>query len=239
MALALHRRRPADRGTATVVSVALALAVGGSVALGSATALAAGANMTRHSQAAATSQVCDSQFHVAPTSIPSGFESSVLGMAAVSPTDVWAVGITGPSHYNHETLAAHWDGSSWTMVASPHPNAAGVSANLRAVTVVPGIAANNIWAVGDYGSIYGSVLMAAQWNGNGWNLFTPPGTPGGNVLQSVVAISPTDIWAVGSGSIMFGTPASRTLIEHYDGVGWSIVPSADLSPTSSDQLMSV
>src|SRR5207237_330189 len=126
--------------------------------------------------AAATSQVCDSQFHVAPTSIPSGFESSVLGMAAVSPTDVWAVGITGPSHYNHETLAAHWDGSSWTMVASPHPNAAGVSANLR---------------------------------------------------------------AVGSGSIMFGTPASRTLIEHYDGVGWSIVPSADLSPTSSDQLMSV
>jgi hypothetical protein len=81
--------------------------------------------------------------------------------------------------------------------------------------------------------------MAAQWNGSGWNLFTPPSMPGGSALYGVVALSPTDIWAVGSGSLTIGSQTARTLIEHYDGVTWSIVPSPDLSLTSSDQLRSV
>src|SRR5258708_39433973 len=101
------------------------------------------------------------------------------------------------------------------MAGPKNPNAA-----LQAVTAVPGAPTNNVWAVG-YG---GGGALAAQWNGNGWNLFTPPTPPEGGVLASVTAISATDIWAVGSVSVMYGMPA-RALIEHYDGTNWSIVPS--------------
>src|SRR2546430_10535908 len=46
----------------------------------------------------------------------------------------------------------------------------------------------------------------------------------GNLLQGVATVSPTDIWAVGyyqSRSSM----NDMTLVEHWDGTQWSIVPS--------------
>jgi len=235
MAFVLHRRRTTNRRTAIIVTAGVALAIGGSAVLGSATALAAGAQVARHSQAAVTSLPCDSQFHVVPTAIAPAFESSVFGMAAVSANDVWAVGITTPTHYWYGTLAAHWDGSSWTEVASPYPASPNnPNSALWAVTLVPGAIASNVWAVGSTGG----AALAAQWNGNGWNLFAPPGMSGGNVLKGVVAISPNDIWAVGYGSHV-GASITRTVIDHYDGVSWSSVSSPDPSTTSSDELLSV
>src|SRR3984893_8387490 len=236
MAFALDRRRPANRRAARVMITALGLAVGGSVALGN-TAHAVGTHPIRPTQVAAASLPCDSQFHVATSSGPRReFTSSVLGMAAVSANDVWAVGITTPTHYWYGTLAAHWDGSNWTQVASPYmASANNPNSALLAVTAVPGAVTNNVWAVGSSGS----GPLAAQWNGSGWNLFTPPSTLVGSTLAGVAALSPTDIWAVGFGSPMIGAQTTRTLIEHYDGATWSMVPSPNLSPTSSDQLRSV
>jgi hypothetical protein len=58
-------------------------------------------------------------------------------------------------------------------------------------------------------------------------------------LNSMDAISPTNVWAVGgsgdNASPYGGTP-SNTLIEHWDGTAWSVVPSPS---TGTDNLTGV
>jgi hypothetical protein len=53
----------------------------------------------------------------------------------------------------------------------------------------------------------------------------------GNSLNAVSATSPTDIWAVGS-IVDQATNTNQKLIEHFDGVQWSVVPSP--SPLTGD-----
>jgi hypothetical protein len=222
------RRRVSIVTAGCVITIAL------NAVLGAATASAAGVKLAPYSKVAATSQPCDAQFHVDPTPFEPGYANSVNAMAAVSANDVWAVGSTSQTHYDSGTLAVHWDGSKWTTVASPGAPHALVSAGFSAVAVVPGTLVNNVWAVGTSGD----APLAALWNGSDWNVYVPPGVPGGPAhLSGVVAISPTDVWAVGFGS-EYGTPW-HTLIEHYDGTGWSVVPSPNASLTSSDRLLSL
>ncbi len=53
------------------------------------------------------------------------------------------------------------------------------------------------------------------------------GHPAGGQLGDVVALATDDAWAVGS----YGQGApSRTLIEHWDGTAWSVVPSPNKGP---------
>src|SRR4051812_42239449 len=42
------------------------------------------------------------------------------GIAAVSPTDVWAVGEQRAADGVNRTLTEHWNGSSWQVVPSPN-----------------------------------------------------------------------------------------------------------------------
>jgi hypothetical protein len=47
----------------------------------------------------------------------------------------------------------------------------------------------------------------------------------GDSLASLAVLSPTDVWAVGSGyATQFGT---ETLVEHWDGSQWSVASSPD------------
>ena len=43
------------------------------------------------------------------------------GIAAVSATDVWAVGAYYDSNYAPLSFFEHWKGSGWKVVSSPHP----------------------------------------------------------------------------------------------------------------------
>jgi hypothetical protein len=55
-----------------------------------------------------------------PSSNPGG-SAFLTGVAAVSATDIWAVGaFPGSSTGLHHTLTEHWDGTNWTIVASPN-----------------------------------------------------------------------------------------------------------------------
>src|SRR5205823_13678772 len=51
-----------------------------------------------------------------------------------------------------------------------------------------------------------------------------------NVLWDVAAISPNDVWAVG-----YYSNGTITLVEHWDGTQWSIVPSPN--PGDSDNYL--
>jgi len=73
-------------------------------------------------------------------------------VSVVSPTDAWAVGrrggMTDGGEPTSETLALHWDGVSWSVVASDSP---GTSSNdLWGIDALGG---GDLMAVGDIGGI--------------------------------------------------------------------------------------
>src|SRR5712692_3172336 len=88
-----------------------------------------------------------------------------LGVAAVSASDVWAVGTHGSSSGNR-ALTERWNGSSWSIVKSPN---AGTSFNsLKSVAVA---STSDIWAVGDYSSGEGyAQTLTERWNGSSWSI---------------------------------------------------------------------
>jgi hypothetical protein len=128
----------------------------------------------------------------------------LIGVAAVSRNDVWAVGgdyNLGPT----STLIEHWDGASWTIV--PGAKLYRLDHELYAVS---SDAAGAAWAVGG--------PLIEHWNRKRWlTVAEPPQT--NNTLGSVAAESPHDIWAVGYTNEFGGLP----LIEHSSGNGWTIV----------------
>src|SRR5438477_11662286 len=69
------------------------------------------------SPAQRTNQPCLPAWRLVPG--PEEREGSVpLGIAAVGPNDIWAIGYYGKYH---RPLAEHWDGTKWSVIPSPHP----------------------------------------------------------------------------------------------------------------------
>ncbi len=64
-------------------------------------------------------------------------------------------------------------------------------------------------------------LESRQLLSSGFQVVSSP-TISGASLNAVSAVSPTDIWAVGSQS-------SGPLIENFNGTSWSVVPSPSVS----------
>ena len=149
-------------------------------------------------------------------------------VAATSPTNAWAVGSTGLSSEGtgQQTLIEHWNGTVWARV--PSPNVPGSTASfLDAVTAV---SAGNAWAVG-YATVGGRyTALTMHWNGRRWTL-APGNTPGGDASLLGVTFSWTNnIWAVGITNPTRcgnGGPQCQTLVEHWNGVRWKVVPSPD------------
>ena len=112
-----------------------------------------------------------SGFKIVPS--PTITRSSLNAIARIADNDIWAVGNTSPFSGGDTTLAEHFNGTSWTVVATPNPG------------------------------------------------------PFGSVLSGVAAAATNNVWAVGSSFAdnSFGEPDPSTLIEHFNGSAWSVVPS--------------
>jgi hypothetical protein len=122
--------------------------------------------------------------------------------------------------FDQITLTLHWNGASWSLIPSPSPGNAG----FNALYGVAAISANDAWAVGSSQSLGGDLqTLIEHWDGMSWTVVPSPNVPGTiNELYGVVAVGPSDVWAVGySGR----GGAFSTLVEHWDGSSWSIVPS--------------
>lgn len=102
---------------------------------------------------------------------------------------------------------------------------------------VAGTGAEDMWAVGPREEYRpGSETVIQHWDGETWKRVPSPNGATGpgavNELHGLVAVSPTDAWAVGeyteSLPISDGNPA-RVLIERWDGTTWSVVPAPNPS----------
>lgn len=116
-------------------------------------------------------------------------------------------------------LIAHWNGSSWTQQTGPNPEGSG---SLTAIAAVSGM---DVWAVGSYG-MHGKAL-AEHWNGSSWQQVAMPTPSGANEvrLNAIAAVSAANVWAVGAWVSPSTQQKYATLIEHWNGSSWAIVPS--------------
>jgi hypothetical protein len=90
------------------------------------------------------------------------------------------------------------------------------------------------WAVG-YAPRFNWRTLVERWNGRRWNVVPSPNVGSKqNVLSAVAVISATDAWAVGNTDVL--DYQTRTLIEHWDGQRWSVVPSANMQARHSELL---
>jgi hypothetical protein len=144
---------------------------------------------------------------IIPSPSPSGTGSGseLRGAAAVSSSDVWAVGDS-----NNGTLTEQWNGTSWAVVPSPSPSGA-LQSTLSGTAVV---SPSDIWAVGDSSNSSGiPATLIEQWDGTSWSIVTSP-APGTASLLSGASADPASgqAWAVGNFNPMqFG--ATQTLTE--------------------------
>ena len=160
-----------------------------------------------------------------------GINYNILyGVAAVSASNVWAVGYSVGSNGNDQVLIEHWNGKQWQIVSSPN---VGIGSSLNMVAAV---SATSIWAVGDFINANGNEqTLIEQWNGTHWIVVSSP-SPGssGNELRGVSADSSNDVWAVGDYSN--SNSPENTLIEQWNGSQWSIIKSPDVAQYSNSLL---
>jgi hypothetical protein len=163
---------------------------------------------------------CDGTWTVVDSPNVGGQDNSLASVSGLSGDDVWAVGQFAPDVNPNitQTLAQHFDGNAWSLVATPnvgtnHGNA------LLGVAALHGRA----WAVGyDIGSDYLSHSLIEQWDGSAWTVVSHHEPFETENLYGVAAMAPNDVWAVGSGRD--GEGAFHALALHFDGHAWTSIP---------------
>jgi hypothetical protein len=145
----------------------------------------------------------------------------LTAVSAQSASDIWAVGSCCGPNYD-KSLVLHWNGTAWTQQASPSP--AGVS-GINALNGVIALSATDAWAVGYYGHYTGQGSVGKpfilHWNGTTWAQTAAPSFRSASGLDSVAAVSPTDVWGVGGVFQIRPNPVGNTLILHWNGTTWA------------------
>ena len=152
-----------------------------------------------------------------------GTGSNLLNaVTAISANDVWAVGQFQDASNTVQTLAEHWNGTRWSIVASPSAGAEFLGA--------AAVSSSSVWAVG----LTGGGPLIQHWNGASWAVVPSPSPAGSaaSLLFGVAVVSANDLWAVGESRNASGIPS--TLIEQWNGTSWSIAASP--SPGSAASL---
>jgi hypothetical protein len=177
---------------------------------------------------------CDAGFHFVFS--PDGAGNNFLAsMASINIGDIWAVGNQTNGSGFDQTLAEHWNGAGWSVVATPNQ-----TAFLNDLNAVAAISTNDVWAVGDYwvdATPTGVTIFGQHWDGATWTNFAMPQPSAFSYLFGVTAIAGNNVWAVGT-YFNFGSNGWQTLVEHWDGVSWTTMPSINTN-TFDNELFDV
>ena len=165
---------------------------------------------------------------------PGSSTNALLSVAALSEKDAWAVGYTSNivAVQLGKTLIEHWNGAQWSAITSPSP-----ARTINALTNVVALSANDVWAIGftsDTSVTSDSQQLIEHWNGVQWSIVNTPDIAHqrkgqSNILIKLVALSANNIWGIGTSTNRTGH--STTLIEHWTGTTWKIVPSPNPGST--------
>jgi hypothetical protein len=127
------------------------------------------------------------------------FSKILNAVAAISSTDVWAVG--------YEEVLLHYNGTTWqegTFTSLPTP------VSNRAFFDIAFWSASDGWIVGS------DVIL--RWDGTGWQEVDDNSSEYRG-YRGVEVVSETDVWVVGELS-----GGAGSVIRHWNGTSWSNVP---------------
>jgi hypothetical protein len=165
-----------------------------------------------------------------------GTDLHVSDLAAVSSDDAWAVGYFDDESGGPNVLTLHWDGTAWANVPAP-----GTDKRFNSFTAVAATASNDVWAVGNWATGSAGGTLVEHWDGDAWTIVPSPDSDpepliGASYswLSGVAALATNDVWAVGSAQNVSPAGPSNTLVEHWDGTAWTIVPSPDVPADTGD-----
>jgi hypothetical protein len=170
-----------------------------------------------------------SAWKVVPSPNVDGTENLFNGVAAVSPTQAWAVGSSVDPSFSGRTLTQRWDGRSWTIVPSPNPSETGVGSNLLDVAAR---SARDVWAVGNVDT--GDFVMGTlteHWKGMRWRAVGSPTAPEGALLDAVSVDRAGRAWAVGwrqRGDVL------QPLAMRWKGARWRAVAAPSFPGVTAD-----
>ncbi len=109
------------------------------------------------------------------------------------------------------TLTEQWNGSTWSIVASPNPS--GPESALSGVTCT---STSNCVAVG-----FGHGTLIERWNGTTWAIVTSVNPTGATGASLTDVSCPSATRCVAVGTIFLQTVVQR-LVETYNGTKWSL-----------------
>jgi hypothetical protein len=152
--------------------------------------------------------------------------ASAAGVADISPSDAYAIGNSAATAVGS---LVHWNGRAWSAVTLPLPASAHSNTTLDAISAR---GRGDVWIVGTFlDSAKGqNETFSEHFNGTAWHVVPMPPVNSANrnaffQFNAISASSPSDVWVVGDRGVTDVPSRQKTLIEHFDGRAWSIVPS--------------
>ncbi len=187
--------------------------------------------------AAVQETTCDGNFHIVHEL---GGDGELYDLDFAGPNDGWAVGFdyendSDDQNRGVETLSHGPQERPWVVRFGP--------GNFESITPphelgmqllsVEAVAPDAVYAAGYRFMRRGrSDTIVYRWDGASWLVMDTPSPGVRAYLKGIVAVSPSDMWAVGHFSRR-GEYGSRTLVLHFDGMQWKRVwaPSPARFPT--------
>ena len=197
--------------------------------------IAVGSNERKTGQVVPMAQTWNgSKWAIVATPSPAGATSSFFsGVSCASPTACTAVGTTGKTFPRRTTLAERWDGTSWSLQATPNPTGA-VSSSLSGIVCMSPTACTAVGFSSPNSSGTGQTTLVEAWNGSVWTIQPSPNPTGvSSSLNGISCTSSTACTAVGATLLSTTTNASQTLAERWNGSAWTIQTTPN--PTGATQ----
>jgi hypothetical protein len=209
----------------------------GSFALSSTDAWAVGESETTSTGAEAPLVVNwnGTAWSTVPTPAPSGSTPEWLfkGVGASSASDAWAVGEQSSGTKIHDSLYEHWNGTAWSVVTGPNEGVLYAVVDFSPTNAYAFAASSALHWNGTAWSVVSGGLPSLQvsadspddiwgiyrddqvihYNGTSWTATTLSSSSGTPVFESVVALSPSDVWVA-------GTNGTVPLLFQFNGTSW-------------------
>jgi hypothetical protein len=133
-----------------------------------------------------------STWTVIPAPSPGARQNILYGVAAISDSNVWAIGGFQDGKDTWHPLALHWDGSDWTQMPAVEPGATG--------NIFYAISASDggVFATGQQaGTSFPGKALLEQWDGGEWEVVPTPADPGGTDISLGITVSSSLVSIVG------------------------------------------
>jgi len=167
--------------------------------------------------------------------LPEPAGAAAIGMEAVScvsPSDCTAVGDAALNNFTQQTtLAEHWDGHGWSIEPMP-----ALGASNEPILTSVSCSGTACMAAGVIFTSAGEAPLAEEFNGTMWSV-TTLGTPAGSAgiaVRGVACTAAANCYAAGASGTSPGN--SVTLIEHWNGTSWAVVPTPHLAGNNTNTL---